>query len=218
MNFSHLLKIALHTSSSSGEITAATLEELDRAGAFCGKPALRFIFSTALRNGTFRAFRSLDGLSEETRQIVERFIAHTGFQQRITASLFEAYADCLGWSHAASEPPQPATSVLSGTELINHLNSILTIDREKEPYRGATIEHPAITAADSRGIRLTATLRRTDRMGSASMHYALRSAAGTIIATGQCALLTVTSPSSLPVAADIPCNPHSVRAITLFIQ
>ena len=218
MTFHDSLKIALRTTSDSGEPNSATIESLDRMGAFEGKPALRFIIATAIKNGTFRTFQQQNGLSIHTREIIERFITHTGFQQRMVNGIFEAYADALGWCRSDQEPPQPEITPLpSGQQLNAHLTTLLSIDREKEAYRGATIRNPAITASDPRGIRLTATLHRTSPMGSAAMHYALQSATGTVITTGQCALLAVTSPSVLPVSADIACNPHEVAGITLFL-
>lgn len=219
MTFAESLQIAL--TETGGDFNTQTLQNLEQLGAFAGKPALRFIVSTAIKNGTFAQFATYDAWNAESHLCMERFIAHTGFQPRIAMGIFEAYASCLNWANSPNSANGPSQSIAvarTETDLVTHLNNHIEINREKEPHRGVTVEMPCVADTSARTIKLTATLKRTHPLCSATLNYALRTDDGTIITTGIAAVMTATAPSILPISVDLRCNIQHLDSILLYIN
>lgn len=219
-SLSQLLKIALATTPRQNGITLATIHKLDDMGAFAGHPALRFIMTTATRNGTFSRFAACGEWNADAGAEIERLVAHTGFRPNLVDLVFSAYAEAMQWipdnatRHGdciASEPEIP------WQQRSQYAPPAVGINREKEPYRGITIENAATKIVDTGKIMLTATLRRTAPLGSGILGYALADADGTLMSSGVITAMTVTSPSVVPVTATIT-SPRPPASITLCVS
>ena len=206
-----LLKIAFAVSPDKSDITLDTLRRLDDTGAFAGKPALRFIMTTAVRNGAFSRFAACGAWNADAQTEIERFIAHTGFQPNLTRLVFSAYAESMQWLPAdASQPdgliasePQGFYAAQNQPSSLQSTPPAISINREKEPYRGITIENANARVIESGRIVLNATVRRTSPLGSGNLGYSLTDANGNLLTSGIIATITATSPSVVPLTATI---------------
>ncbi len=224
-SLSQLLKIVIATTPHQNTIPLATINKLDDMGAFSGHPAMRFIMTTAVRNGAFSRFAACGAWNSDAKAEIERLIAHTGFQPNLTNLVFSAYAEAMQWIPANAQKLQE--SIVSEPQGIyrtpnrqHHTQSsppTISINREKEPYRGITIENATTSVIASNKISLAATLRRTAPLGSGKLGYALTDANGNLIASGIITTMTVTSPSVVPVTATIASN-GAPATITLCVS
>ena len=96
------------------------------------------------------------------------------------------------------------TRHLTVAEKIALLNSHLTIEHENEPVLGVSIMEAEVADISPRGLRLTAVLRRTTPMSSASLNYALFDSDNHLITAGVGAMHTPTAPAFHPLSFDIP--------------
>lgn len=110
MTFEQFLRVALQGSNPYGAFNDETIKRLDRLGAFAGKPALRFIATTAVKSGAMHTVLSAGGWNETSRNEIERFIAHTGFRDTLVIGLFEAYVECLGRDDRRNLPSPASTT------------------------------------------------------------------------------------------------------------
>lgn len=221
MDFSQHLRIALHSRQGVQPLDEAALLQLDEAGAFAGRPALRFIVLTAMRGGALQQFLTQGEWNDASREIVERFIAHTGFVPSLAEGVFRAYADACGWKMPAAGARQPADSMqlasepaavygaataaeAYGNDELSAVRGAMTVDREKEAARGVTVENFNVVSAAGSHVRCTVTLRRLSPMGSGTLTCAVTDALGALVHTATLAVLTVTSPSVMPVSFSIP--------------
>jgi|GEM_PF-4652777 len=211
--FAQFLKIAL---AGNDFPEADIIPKLDRIGAFAGKPAVRFILTTAIKNGTLSLFASHGGHSPATDAIVERFIAHTGIRPRLARGVFDSYAEALGWERRAVPPSEEADG--EKVDAASPTDIRITVNREKEPHRGITVKDAAAAPIAPHTIRITATLHRTSPLGSAMLGYALRNRDGVLTATGTVATATALSPSVFPVSTIVHTSPDAPAEIELFIH
>jgi len=238
MDFAQHLRIALFDGGNGiRPFDADALQRLDEASAFVGRPAVRFIVSTAVRSGIFERWAEMPGWCDAARMELERFVAHTGFEVLLVEGIFSAYAEVLGWGalqpcdddwHSVCEPRagygnrvgmqvDMATEV-TGTDVLAAYNAAINVDREKEAARGVTLEAPCAVEAGARYVRITAVLRRLRPMGSASLRCTVMAEGGIVSRTFVVEVLTVASPSVLPVAFDVPRTASLPSAITLCVS
>lgn len=214
MNFTQTLTIALAGSSPQGKFSADTIARLDKLGAFNGKPALRFIASTAMKSGITDSLLHAGGWNHSSRCEAERFIAHTGFRETLAMGFLDAYATCLTphRQHASESSPadghhSPAPHGNSGTDDTNlEEYSTINVDRRHEPECGIAVAHAAFnteTATDTQRL-LRVTLHRTAPMGSGALHCSLHNARDTTAISIIAATMTVANPSPLTVNIPIP--------------
>ena len=99
----------------------------------------------------------------------------------------------------------------SNEERLTRMRRLVSIDREKERARGVHIDSFTLTDCTFRGLTATATLRRTDPMGSANLMYAVY-AGERLLVTGVGATMTATNASIVPASFQIQFDPLNLHA------
>lgn len=238
MTFEQLLAVALKNSNPSVSFTMETISRLDRLGAFNGKPALRFIAVTAVKSGTAERLSASAGWDETACREVRRFIAHTGFNQRLATGFFDAYATCLGWNSTDTTPccKSKAETISSmtaheeacpyGNNPLAHsanatnqsiVSATVTIDRRAEAVCGLTIN--TVDLKDSgKSLKARIVIERILPMGSGVLYYTVYDISRIPIISGIAATITVATPSPFIAKIEIPIDFQCAGSITFAIK
>lgn len=215
--------------------SSEALARLDATGCFSNRPELRFIIQTALRSHAFRNFASLAEGSSRATNLINHFIAHTGFRTDLANEAFTAFACAMGWTNLPSvaaeippvgsttpsvnEPPEPYTTAITSdnteeptpwhelplAERIRLLNEHLTLDTSRATTFGATADNPQIVNITPAGIILTCTLRRITPMGAAQLHYSLY-CGDALLSVGEAGTMSTFATDRLPIQFTIPAS------------
>lgn len=217
MELSQHLRLVLQARHGLLPLDLKAVDRLDAAGAFAGRPALRFIVVTASRGGALSRFASAGEWNDAAVDEMRRFMAHTGFRETLVEGVFAAYAEALGWDVpsgevAISEAAEPAPAALNvgdfarsaGARELEAVNAAIVIDREKEQARGVTVESCRAVEVSGSRVKCMVSLRRLSAMGSAVLTCAVTDAAGNPVHADTLTTLTVTSPSVMTLSFAIP--------------
>lgn len=218
IDFRQYLSVAMGGVSARGRFTVETIGKLDAMGAFNGMPALRFMAVTAVKSGCFDRMRDAGGWNEMSRGEMRRFVAHTGFDERMLMGLFHAYADCLGWNSvscrrfaddvAGKECAALPVAEVDPVALLGASDLVVKVYCGSEPECGLSVASVRISDVD--GERLAAIdVRRMQPMGSGSVNYSVYDLCGAMIEGGVAAVVTVSTPCPLTVTVPLRCRTAS---------